>query len=113
MPVYRGGKPPITYGTFYSGGGYLPGVIALARSLKGVSSCVPLTVFADKGLGADQRALLERNGISVSVLDEVTVPDSVKRLNDVAGSAIGTGPSLSSGYSRRPTGRRLSCWMPT
>ncbi len=85
MPVYRGGKPPITYGTFYSGGGYLPGVIALARSLKGVSSCVPLTVFADKGLGADQRALLERNGISVSVLDEVTVPDSVKRLNDVGG----------------------------
>lgn len=75
-----------TYGTFLIGGGYLPGVVALARSLRSAGSAFPLTVFAVNVPASALRGVADL-GLDVVHIPRLDPPDAIVRKNKAAGFA--------------------------
>ena len=76
-----------TFATFLNGGGceYLPGVVALARSLRQTGAKAPLTVFSDDALNERAAKTLRMLDVEVVLLPKVEVPSGVLAMNEASG----------------------------
>ncbi|MEI3230710.1 MAG: glycosyltransferase [Gordonibacter pamelaeae] len=74
-----------TYGVFFSGGDYLPGIVALRNSLLNASSAYPLSVFTNGGLSVKELEVLASLRLEVITVDNVEVPIEIVETNKANG----------------------------
>lgn len=73
-----------TYGVFLSSGSYLPGVLALDRSLRNVGSAQPLTVFASDA-SPELLGSIRSSGLRCVEVSPLEPPTAVREKNAAAG----------------------------
>lgn len=75
------------FATFLTDGSYLPGIIALERSLKAVRSTYPLVVFYIETVNKEDLSRIASFGIQLVPVERIIPPDSVKKQNQENGYA--------------------------